>query len=131
MHSLELASRSLEVAGSLGAARKDDSVEVLHDLSRIDSPGGVAVYALRELAFLADEGIEDEGYALLLHLLSPSVDERLGELEVRDAEPHQAADPVILLEDGNVMACSRELLRAGEPRGAGADYRNLLAGLNR
>ena len=131
MDSLELTSGCLEVTRGLRAAGKHDSVEVLHDLGRIDSPRGVAVDSLGEIAFLADEGIEDEGYALLLHLLGPSVDERLRELEVRDAEPHQAADPVVLLEDSDVMAGSCKLLCAGKPGRARADYRNLLAGLDR
>ena len=52
-------------------------------------------------------------------------------LEVGNAVAEQAADPVGLLEHGRRVAHPRELLRAGEAGGPGADDRDPLAGAAR
>ncbi len=56
---------------------------------------------------------------------------RLLHLEVGDAVAQQAADAVVLLEDGHVVARARELLGGGESRRAGADDGDLAAGAQR
>ena len=53
---------------------------------------------------------------------------RLLELVLGDAVAHQAADAVVALVDGDVMAGSRELLCRSQSRGPGADDGDLLAG---
>jgi hypothetical protein len=50
-------------------------------------------------------------------------------LEVGNAVAQQAAGPGVLLEEMNLMAGARQLLRAGEAGRAGADDGDLLAGL--
>ena len=70
-----------------------------------------------------------EGDALGLHLRDAAVDDVLFHLEVGNAVAQQAAGLGVFLEHMHVVAGARELLRAGEPRGAGADHRDLLAGL--
>ena len=72
-----------------------------------------------------------EGDALGLHLRDAAVDDVLLHLEIGNAVAQQAAGLGVFLEQMHVMAGARELLRAGEARGAGADDRDLLAGLGR
>ena len=72
-----------------------------------------------------------EGDALGFHLRHAAVDDVLFHLEVGNAVAKQAAGLGEFLEDMHVVAGARELLRAGKPRGAGADHRDLLAGLVR
>ena len=72
-----------------------------------------------------------EGHAFGLHLLDAPVDVRLLHLEVGNAVAQQAADAVVLLEHGHLMARARQLLRGGQAGRAGADDGDLLAGLAR
>ncbi len=69
--------------------------------------------------------------ALGLHLLDAAIDMALLELEVGNAVAQQAAGALVLLVEMHLMAGARELLRAGEPGGAGADHGDALAGLHR
>ena len=65
-----------------------------------------------------------------LHLGEPAVDVVLLHLEVGDAVAEQAADPVVALEDDDVVPGPGELLGGGQAGGAGADHGDLLAGLD-
>ncbi len=69
-----------------------------------------------------------EGHAFGFHLRDAAVDVVLFHLEVGNAVAHQAAGLGPLLVDMDVVAGARELLRAGQARGPGADHRDLLAG---
>src|ERR1700712_245713 len=72
-----------------------------------------------------------EGDALSFHLRYAAVDDVLFHLEVGNAVAQQAAGLGEFLVDMDVMAGARELLRGRKARGAGADDRDLLAGLRR
>ena len=52
-------------------------------------------------------------------------------LEVGNAEPQQAADAFVLFEHHDPMPGARQLLRAGQPGGAGADDGDALIGVMR
>ena len=69
--------------------------------------------------------------ALGLHLLDAAVDQMLLHLEVGDAIAQQAAGLGVLFVDMHLVADARELLRAGKAGRAGADDRDVLAGLAR
>src|SRR5262249_52023039 len=71
--------------------------------------------------------VEDDAFAL--HLLDAAVDVDLLHLEIGNAVAKQPACLRPALVDMHVVAGTRELLRAGEPRRTWADDRNLLAGL--
>ncbi|CDE47980.1 unknown [Sutterella sp. CAG:351] len=62
-----------------------------------------------------DRGAELKGDTFRLHLLQTPVNQRLLELEIRNAERHETARAVILLKDRDEVTFTRELLRAGEP----------------
>ena len=68
--------------------------------------------------------------ALSLELLQPALDDPLLDLEVRDAEAHQAAAGLVALVDRDRVARAAQLLRGGQARGAGADHRDRAAGLD-
>jgi hypothetical protein len=70
-----------------------------------------------------------EADALGAHLLQTAVDEVLLHLEIGNAVAQQAADAVGLLEDRDLVAGARQLLRRGQSRGTGADDGDALAGL--
>ena len=70
-----------------------------------------------------------ERHALGLHLLHAAVDEVLLHLEVGNAVAQQPADAVGALEDRHRVAGARELLRARQPAGPGADDGDRLARL--
>ena len=128
VHAVELAARNGQVARLLGAAREHHRVELgeqpvgSHGLAR---PVGHALAG----PLGSDVDAEAEHDALGLHLLDAPVDQRLLHLEIGDAVAQQSADAVVLLEHRDVVAGARELLRAGEPRRAGADHGDLLASL--
>ena len=71
-----------------------------------------------------------EGDALGFHLRDAAVDDVLFHLEVGNAIAQQAAGLGEFLVHMHVVAGARELLRAGQARRAGADHRDLLAGLD-
>jgi hypothetical protein len=70
-----------------------------------------------------------EDHAFGLHLGEAAVDDVLLHLEVGNAIAQQAAGLGVLLIDMHLMTGASQLLRAGEPGRAGADHRDLLAGL--
>jgi hypothetical protein len=91
----------------------------------------VAQQQLR-LDVLADVRIAQELDALLLELRDAAADHfTLVEFHVRDAVHQQAARPVLALEYRHRVTGAIQLLRRGEPRGAGTDDGNLLAGAHR
>ena len=61
------------------------------------------------------------------HLVHPSLDDLLFQLELGDAQPQQAAYVVCPLVDGDRVAAPVELLCRGESRGPGAHYGDALA----
>ena len=69
----------------------------------------------------ADIDAVAERDALGLELLHPPLDEPLLDLEVGDAEAQEPAARLVALVDRHLVAGARELLRAREPGGAGAD----------
>ncbi len=113
----EVAAGDREIAAGLGAAGQRDRVIFLDQLLRIDAAIG------------ADESAVMERDALGLHLGDAAVDDVLFHLEVGNAVTQQSAGLGVLLIEMHVVAGARELLRAGEARGAGADHGDLLAGL--
>ncbi len=70
--------------------------------------------------------MEDD--TLRLHLGDAALDDRLLELEIRDAVAEQTARRRVLLEDVHLMAGASELLGRGEPRRPRADDGDALAG---
>jgi hypothetical protein len=76
----------------------------------------------------ADLSFGDETGSLGAHLGQPLVQRSLLELVLGNAVAHQAADAVVALVDGDVVAGSRELLCGSQSRGSGADDGDVLAG---
>ena len=70
-----------------------------------------------------------EGDALGAHLLEAAVEDVLLQLEVGNAVAQQAADAVVLLEDGDGVAGAAQLLRGGQACRAAADDGDALAGV--
>ena len=63
-------------------------------------------------------------------LLDAPLHDSLLDLEVRHAEPDQAARSLVALEEHDGVAGAAELLRGGQARGARADHRHAAAGLD-
>src|SRR5205823_14729794 len=95
----------------LCAARKRDGVELVLELLRGNRFPGVARDALRQRRRTDIDG-GAELHALGAQLVETPVDDALVELEIRNAKTKQAADAIALLEHGDFVARSRELLRA-------------------
>ena len=112
----EVAAGDLQVARVGRPGAEADGVEVGQELLG----GDVA----------ADVHARLEDHPLGLHLGDPAVDVVLLHLEVGDAVAEQAADPVVALEDDDVVPGAGELLGDGQAGGAGADHGDLLAGLD-
>ena len=70
-----------------------------------------------------------ERHTFGFHLRNATVDQCLFHLEVGNAIAEQAAGLLELLENMDIMAAARELLRGGKARRSRADYRDALAGL--
>ena len=68
-----------------------------------------------------------EAHAFRRHLFEAPVQDVLFHLEIRNAVAHQTAKTVIFFKDGDQVSGAIELLGAGQPRGAGADYGDSLA----
>ncbi len=62
-----------------------------------------------------------------LQLLEPPIEEPLLHLELGDAVPQQAADPIVALEHRDPMAGAVELLGGRQTRRARSDHRHALA----
>ena len=103
VHALEFAARNRQVAAERGTAGEHDGVIVLGELLRADV--GADVHPTAELD------------SFLPHLLDPSPDPPLLQLEVGDAIHQEPARPVGPLEERDQMAGPIELLRGGEARG--------------
>ncbi len=65
--------------------------------------------------------------ALGHHLLQAAVEDVFFQLEIGNAVAQQAAQPVVFLENHDLMPGAGELLGGGQPRGPRADDRHLLA----
>src|ERR1035437_5971223 len=117
----EIAAGNRQVARGFGAAGQRQRVVLVQHLARIERAGRRA----------ADVNAVMEGDALGFDLREAAVDDVLLHLEVGDAVTQQAAGLGEFLIDMHVVADTRELLRAGKPRGAGTDNGDLLAGLVR
>ncbi len=111
---VELTPGDGQVARHGGAGGDDHGVEPLAQV------GG------REV--LADLDPVAEAGALGLHLGDPAVQDRLLHLELGDAVAQQASGRVGALVDGHGVAGTGQLLGSGEPRRAGPDDRDGLAG---
>ena len=59
-----------------------------------------------------------ECHAFASHLFDAAVDQPLLHLEIRNAIAQQPADPIVLLEHGDAVSRTRELLRARHARRA-------------
>ena len=115
MHAGKLTARDRQVAGVLGASGEHDRLEAGHQfVDRNIHP---------------DMGAVAEDRAFGFHLLDAPVDVVLLHLEVGNAVAQKPARPGVPLEHVHLMTSARELLGAGEPGRAGADHRNLAAGL--
>ncbi len=68
-----------------------------------------------------------ELHPLGAHLPDATVDQLFAEFEIGDAVAHQSANAVTLLEQGDGVPGTGQLLCAGQPRGAGAYDGNPLA----
>ena len=75
-----------------------------------------------------DLAVRRRTHALGGQLLEPAVEHVAVHLELGDAVPHQAADPAVPLEDGDLVPGPGQLLRGRQPGRPGADDRHLLAG---
>ena len=129
MDARELAARDRQVARLLGAAGQQHRVEL--GLQALGADGFLGpVGDLGALRPLADDDVGAELDAFGLELLDATVDVALVELEVGNAVAQQAADLVVLLEHGHLMADARQLLGRGQTGRAGADDGDLLAGLD-
>ena len=104
---VEAAAGDGQLAGHGGAGRHDHGVEAGLELV----PGQVD----------ADLHAGAEPGALGLHLRQAPVQDVLLQLEVRDAQPQQAAEALVALVDHHGEAGAGELLRRGQSRRARAD----------
>src|SRR5688572_12490713 len=130
MDAVERSPGNRQVARLLGAAGEHYRVVLGEQLRRCN----VAVRVVHDAfagSLRADESTGPELHAFGAHLLQAPVDHGFLELEVRDAIAQQAADAIALLEDRDVVADARELLRAGKAGAAGADDGHFLARLVR
>ena len=112
-HAVEFGTRDVEHAGFFRTAREHHRVEILLQRGEADFDPDLA------------RGAELDAFGLHLH--RAAVDQVLFHFEVWDAVAQQASDPVALLEHGHRMARARELLGAGQTRGAAADDGHRLA----
>src|SRR4051794_15252152 len=117
VHAVELASGHRQVARDARAGREHERIVALPELADLDVP--------------ADVGAVDELDALGDQLLHPALDERLLDLELRDAELHETARSLVSLVHRHRMPGAGELLRTREPGRTGADDGNGAAGARR
>src|SRR5204863_499429 len=110
----ELPPGHAEVARLAGAARQHERVEL--------------AAKRRDRHAHADVTVRPEGDALLLHDREAPLEDALLHLELGDAVAEEPADPVGALEDRDRVTRAVQLLGGGEPRGPGADDRDLLPG---
>src|SRR6185503_523152 len=128
VHARKLAPRDGQVARHLGASGEHHGIEIREHFGRGNKIHCVIGNALA-WKFRANTHASAKLNAFGAQLGEPAVDDFLVELEIRDAVAQQSADAVVLFEYRDPVASARQLLRAGEAGGAGADNRNLLARL--
>ena len=109
---LELLARYVELAGEDGPAADEDGVVLLPELLERD--------------ILPDRGVEVDLHPQLLDHLDLRLENVLGEAVFGDAHGEPAAGHGQGLEDVDVVAFDRQVVRRGEPRGTGADDGDLL-----
>ena len=107
VHALELAARDRQVTRDGGAGGDHHGVVPAAQLL----PGHVGT----------DGDAGPEAGAFGLHLLQPAVHVLFFHLEIGDAVTQEPADLVVALVDGDGVADAGQLLRDGEPGGAGTD----------
>jgi len=133
VNAFQVAARHRQVARHLGAASQDHGVELRLELLGRDClgrPVGDRAAFAQRLLEAAHHHAGPEGHAFGSHLLDAAVDVRLFHLEVRNAVAQQAAHRIVLFEQGDVVAGTRQLLRRGHAGRAGADDGNGLACLD-
>ena len=113
-------------AGQADAGGAD--VSRLVDAGR-EQHGVVAFTQLGQADIVADLAIEMEGHPGVAQQLLAPLHDVLLELEVRDAIDQQAADPVVAIEDRDLVALAPQLLGSGQPARTGADDRDPLLAL--
>ena len=113
MHTLQLTPRDGQVARHFRATGQHDGIEALQQLAGRHRAGGQVADHAREVA--GDGHAGTELHALGLQLAHAPIDQRLVQLEVGDAVAQQPADAVILLEHGDRMAGTCQLLGTGQP----------------
>ena len=112
----------------LGTTGKQHGIEVLSQLRwchRLLGPVG----DFGTLGQVAHHHTGAKPHTLDAHLIYPAVDMRFLHLEIRYAVSEQTTDPVVLLEHGDVMTRTRQLLRRRHAGRARADHGNRFAGL--
>ena len=77
---------------------------------------------------IADVGVRDESDTLCFHELETPIDDRLFQLEVRNAVREQSADAVGALKNRHDVAGTIELIGGGQAARAGAYDRDFLPG---
>ena len=110
----EVAARNRQVARDARAGRDHDRVESPQLVGR-DVPAHI--------------GAEPEHDTLVRQLLHAALDDPLLDLEIGNAEPHQAAARLVALEHRHGVACAAKLLSAGHPGRPGADHGDRMPGL--
>ena len=113
VYALQLASRDIQIARLLRAARQQDGVELAPQVFHRNIPAHVRI------------GLELHPFGA--HLLQPPVDQVLLHLEIRNAVAQQSADTVALFEHRDVVPGARQLLRGRQSRRSAPDHRHALA----
>ena len=109
MNALEFASRNWQITRLLCAAANDDSVKIFHQLLWRDCLAGIVFY-FRAHCLFANINAGSKGNPLGLHLLNAAINQPLFHFEVRNTIAQQAANPIILLIYGDIVAGARQLL---------------------
>ncbi len=112
-HALHVLAGDVELARELCAHAEEQGVVVLAELLQGDR--------------LADLLVAEDLHAHVGHGLDLGVEDVAGQAVLGDAEGHPSAGDGGLLVDGDVIALDRQVVGAGQARGAGADDGDLLA----
>jgi hypothetical protein len=120
MDAVEVTTWHRQIARLLRTPGEQNGIEVGAQIGRRDS----FVRPVRDRAALwkvTDHHAGAEDDALPLHLLDPAIDVRFLHLEVGNAVAQQTADGIVLLEDGDRMARTRQLLGGSQTGRSGPD----------
>ena len=115
LHVVEAGTRQLEVARLVDAGGDQQGVMALAQFAQ----GHVA----------SDVAVQVVAHAGVLDQLGAALDHVLFELEIRDAVDQQAADPVVAVVDGHLVALAAQLLGGRQAGRTGADDADRLAAL--